>query len=505
MKKIKFKKSLLLGFLGIAVVAGTITAVATSCGNDKDKEKTPDNSGSGGTQNNQQKQSKYVLETFYKATPDSNTSSYVATMNSLIDDGARFILASGYTFDQPLAKSLGEGEGLKHGTVVGLIDQKYNGKANADRIASVEFRTDHGGFAAGIAAAYYLNANQSVFTNEKKQTLKWGGFVGQGYASTLSFIKGFQEGVNYANEKLMNKDIVQENDAKTTKKWIKVEQASAGSSYASGAWGPGEGTVKQIVSQLISNNADIILPVAGGQTVDVTDAAATNTVRPILAIGVDVDQEKNVTLNKESQTFKNVNGGKTILFSIKKEVALAAEGLVTNALEPKPLTGDAAQNALRLGTHSLVGFEKESHFKGKALVGISEPGKKYLIDALKTAGIANVTDYDSAINALVDSDQFALLTVSNTYVGANGVSTEYAFNETSFLDANQTTRKSSENFKNQWNATTNNDEKAKLVKVALGDAGSRIDDQSFNQSTYEGLKSFYETKDIIIPSPTGKK
>ncbi|MCV3734240.1 BMP family ABC transporter substrate-binding protein [Ureaplasma miroungigenitalium] len=498
MKKTKFKKSLLLGFLGTAVTVGAVAAIATSCGNESGNSKDTTTGTTTGT-------TTYALETFYKATPDSNTSSYVATMNSLIDDGARFILASGYTFDKPLANSLGEDEGLKEGTVVGLIDQKYNGKKNYDRIASVEFRTDHGGFAAGIAAAYYLNANQSDFTNDKKKTLKWGGFVGQGYASTLSFIKGFQEGVNYANEKLMGKDIPQDKDAKTIKKWIKVEQASAGNSYASGAWGPGEGTVKTIVSQLISNGADIILPVAGGQTVDVTDAAATNSARPILAIGVDVDQEKNVTLNKDSQTFKQVNEGKTILFSIKKEVSLAAEALVTNALDPKPLTGEATKNALRLGTHSLVGFEQESYFKGKALVGISEPGKKYLINALKTAGIPNVTDYDSAINALVDSNQFAKLTVSNTYVGANGVKMPYEFNETTFLDADETKRKSSENFKNTWNAAKNNDEKAKLVKVALGDAGSRIDDQSFNQSTYEGLKSFYETKNIIIPSPTGKK
>ncbi|MCV3743742.1 BMP family ABC transporter substrate-binding protein [Ureaplasma sp. ES3154-GEN] len=503
MKKLKLNKKILFGLFGASAALLAVAAVAASCAKD-DKNDTKKGGESGKTNNDkgntQAEVSPYVLNTFYRATAGSDTAAFQATFNSLIDDGARYLITTGFSFTGPLSETMGKKEGLAKNTVVGFVDSKYNGEANKDRVASVEFRSDHGGFATGIAAAYYLNANQAAFM-KTKSTLKWGGFVGQGYASTLSFIKGFQEGVKYANTLLANKQVPQANDKNVTKTWVQVGQATAGESFESGAWGPGEGKVATILSSLVSDGADLILPVAGGQTIDAVNTASTNTTRPILVIGVDVPQEDNAALNKTTN-FADLNGGKSVLFSITKRVDLAAQALIDNATKTTALTAKAEDNQFRLGTHSLVGFDEKSYYNGQPLVGVSKAGQQYLIDALKLAGKSTVTDYVSAIREIQNSSQYNELATTSTYTGANQVSKEYTFNETSFLD-NSSSRTSSTAFATVWNSAANKDEKAKLVKLALGDAGSRIDDQSFNQTTYEGLRAFYKANGIILPKPTG--
>ncbi|MCV3743741.1 BMP family ABC transporter substrate-binding protein [Ureaplasma sp. ES3154-GEN] len=478
MKKFQFRKKIFFGFLGIITSFLALTAIAVSCTKQKPK---------------------YELNSFFRATQGGDTSDFAATFKSLIDDGGRFLITTGFSFIDALNQTMGQKDGLANNAVVGFIDAKYTGEKNQERVASVEFRTDHGGFATGIAAAYYLNANQAAFM-KTKNTLKWGGFVGQGYASTLSFIKGFQEGVKYANTLLANKQVPQANDKNVTKTWVEVDQATAGESFESGAWGPGEGKVATILSSLVSDGADLILPVSGAQTIDAVNTASTNTTRPILVIGVDVPQEDNAALNKTTN-FTSVNNGKAILFSITKRLDLAVQALIEGAIKTTALTAKAEDNQFRLGTHSLVGFDEKSYFNNQPLVGVSTPGQQYLIDALKLAGKA-VTDYASAIDELKNSNEFNNLTTTNTYTGANNKTMEYKYNETSFLKIGGN-KKTSIKFAEVWNAANTDEEKAKLVKLALGNAGSRIDDQSFNQTSYEGLKAFYSSKGINIPKPTG--
>lgn len=540
MKKFKLNKKVLFASLAGVFGAAGIVAVAAACSDDSKQNNSgttnqgTTGSSSSGTNNAGNYNSKLTDQEFYGRARDENPSSYHSTYKSLIEDGARHLGLIGFTNASPLASALESGKVLDQNTTVSLIDNKYYGSVGGERVASVTFKADQAGFLAGISAAYYLNANQDQFAKDGK--LKWGGYVGDNYSSTTSFIQGFSFGVMWANEKLSDKEVAQEKNPSTKKTWINVEQATTNTGLISGDFSPSNEKAKSITNELISANANIILPVAGPQT-GATAQIVRGSNSSAVVIGVDSAQElSDINYNREHNT--EINGGKTILFSIIKRVDLAVKETTLKAKQGLALErkeNDMYADSYKLGTHTVADLHEGTKVNNEYLVGVSNPAHKYLVEAVKL-GKENsaATDYNSAIKELSSEEAFTLLsedkssswdtyldqaatkgaprTIKSTVkerglelqklLGGNAFVYgdkvyEYTFEKSSYLTNEKT---GSTGFKQYWDS--NKDNKSALeksVKIVLGNPSSVLRDKSFSQSAYEGLAKFYEENGILIP------
>lgn len=524
MKKSKINKKILFAsFAGVATLA-SVAAIVASC-NDSNKN-------NGGTSQDGNYVSKLVLENFYSkpAGDIGDNPGYHRTYNSLYDDGARMLGLISFSHSGPIAEYFKSSNAKKDLSAV-LIDDKFSGNEGKDRIASVSYRVDQAAFLTGIAAAYYLNANQETFGKDGKLT--WGGYVGLHFTSTSTFIQGFKFGVQWANEKLKDKNINQEDANGTNKKWMNVEQVFA-NKYVAGSFKPDEEGATNIINDLITKKADVILPVAGPQT-NIATSIVSNATDPSVIIGVDTAQELDDVTNRKRITNKTVNDGKTILFSIVKRVDLAMKGAIENASKGAQLTDDITKDAYKLGTHTEASLDKSTYVDDTPLVELSNAGRVYLEQAAKLAGLKAIT-YAQIVDAIQNEDLFKLLsqkgtttlenvatktndgwTLKNEYsnkpfaelqklLGGEVYINEldkklypYSLTGSSYLEEDKTKRSASQEFKKAWDAATTPEAKEKLAKVVLGQNNAVIKDKSFSESAYNGLAAFYKSKKIIIP------
>lgn len=154
----------------------------------------------------------------------------------MANDGKRALLMPGFQHPEKLQNALANDK-FDANSIALILDAVYNNdnKAEfykgADRVADVYFKVDEAAFLGGIAAAYMLNSNQSVFGKDNKLT--WGGYVALNAKNTTNYLAGFDLGVKWANEKLKGKSVKQEG-TQETKTWIEVEQVYASESSAGG-------------------------------------------------------------------------------------------------------------------------------------------------------------------------------------------------------------------------------------------------------------------------------
>lgn len=259
--------------------------------------------------------------------PGSTVAERVSTFKGSFVSGKDVMIVPGFNHEKSLKQIALDSDFRDKGFIWmdGSLPQYKNGESSYSNVSSFSFRAEQSAFLTGIAACVFLNINKHVFNGHGG--LKVGGFVGLPLVSTLDFLAGFQAGVfafnaslknNMNSKNTMDMNETNANPNNSSKGWQEVEFVNLGSNisnWASGSFGVGDGM--QLSRTLINDNhgADMIMAIAGPQTLDLISVAETSN-RPVAVLGVDSAQE-NQNINKPFTTL----GGKKLKDANGKEIS----------------------------------------------------------------------------------------------------------------------------------------------------------------------------------------
>lgn len=313
--------------------------------------------------------------------PGTNNQEKETTFKGIFENGKDIIIAPGFNSQAAIESVIKDSTYSDKGFL--LLDADLE---KASNVSTVIFRMEQAAFQCGVAASEFLSLNESIFG--KDGSLKIGGFVGIPIPSTLDFLIGFQKGMVAWNE---------HNPLKT-----KVEWTTLGNnidSYKSGSFGIGDGRQKS--KELLDKGADVILPIAGPQTLD-TIAEIRLQNRPVIIVAADSAQEDNVGIQQPipglgSNVIKNADGTNStnnniIQFSAVKKLDVAVQGTLTaisNLDGSNIATFDGSQYG-GFGYSNTIALGE----KGESAVGISQAGKAYF-----TQGLGG-TDFGTVVSGL---------------------------------------------------------------------------------------------------------
>ncbi len=183
-----------------------------------------------------------------------------------------------------------------------LFSPKYND------VKSLYFDSSQASFVAGVVSSIYLVSNFSNPDDWKIGT--WGGVP---ITAVINIMSGFESGINFFNEFLLNKDIFSHE---------KVELISPGDEENPSEWYSNFFIANEVgalfANTLIDKGAKLLFPVAGGQTNNAM-SAINNTKENVMLIGIDSDakelfpnsQDKVLTSiikNFEKAAYESVQG-----------------------------------------------------------------------------------------------------------------------------------------------------------------------------------------------------
>lgn len=260
--------------------------------------------------------------------PGATVAERVSTFKGSFVSGKDVMIVPGFNHEKSLKQIALDSDFRDKGFIWmdGVLPEYTNGKSKESysNVSSFSFRAEQSAFLTGIAACVFLNINKEVF-NDDDEKLKVGGFVGLPLVSTLDFLAGFQAGVFAFNASLKNnmtfKNTMNDNETKAnpnniSQGWQRVEFVNLGSNisnWATGSFGVGDGM--QLSRNLVTQGADMIMAIAGPQTLDLISVAETSN-RPVAVLGVDTAQE-NQNINKPFTTL----GGKKLKDANGKEIS----------------------------------------------------------------------------------------------------------------------------------------------------------------------------------------
>ncbi len=148
-------------------------------------------------------------------------------------------------------------------------------EVKAQNVASVVYQTAASGFLAGNLTGLYLNAKKAL--GEKGyDDLKVGMWGGGNFPGVTDFMVGFAYGINYFNQKSEN-----------VNQKIKFVKFGDESQYTDSGFGLGQGKSK--AQFLLSEGAQVLLPVAGAQVSDALLEVQKTSLKNQKIIGVDSD------------------------------------------------------------------------------------------------------------------------------------------------------------------------------------------------------------------------
>ncbi len=237
----------------------------------------------------------------YYVIPSADNSQDRQTLYSRILKDAQLMVVGGYQHKEAITefqKNMPENRGIIY----------LDGVVASPAVNSIVFDTEEIAFYAGYLTAQYLSRNVTEFDKKDSEGLKVGTYGGMNFEAVTAFMGGFQQGVQYWNDNLKDGD----------KKVEFIKLGSSKDSYFSGNFRPGSG--KALSEKLINKGADVILPVAGPQTLD-TLAAIKEKQAHTLVIGVDTDQVLQYTEHSDK-----------FLTSILKKMDIASERAIKHAL-----------------------------------------------------------------------------------------------------------------------------------------------------------------------------
>lgn len=331
----------------------------------------------------------------WKRPGNDDTSRIQAYINAK-NDGSNIVVATGFNQNTALQEisnptNPNHGELAQTGFVFvdGAIDTT-NG-SDPTNIASVSFRADEGSFLAGIATAVYLNLNQNYFTPIKDEagnpvSIGVSSFVGLALPSTISYLNGWRLGLLYWNQYLVKHLNLSTDDDKVLPiSWVTSDgknDAANGldiNSYVSGSFNANEPNATTLTSQMISNKASFIFPIAGPQTQLVVNQISQMSAHTAV-LGVDTAQEnvKNLQVPlKDAPPATSTFINNSIPFSSLKKLDYATENIL-NAIH----TGAVSNGYNGFGWNNIADLSNGG-------VGISDQGLSFLIDPFLGGDITN--------------------------------------------------------------------------------------------------------------------
>lgn len=302
--------------------------------------------------------------------PGTTNSEKETTFKGIFENGKDIIIAPGFNSRDAINNIAQDPAYFNKGFL--LLDAGLDSKAR--NASTVIFRMEQAGFQCGVAASEFLNVNESIFG--KDGALKIGGFVGMPIPSTLDFLIGFQKGMVAWNK---------HNPLEKQIEWTTLGNNI--DSYKSGSFGIGDG--RQISKNLLNAGADVIMPIAGPQTLD-TIAEIRLQNRPVIVVAADSAQEDNSGIQYPipglgSSIIKNADGkdstnNNIIQFSAVKKLDIAVQGTLTaisNLDGSNIATFDGSQYG-GFGYTNIIALGE----KGESALGISQAGRAYFAQGL---------------------------------------------------------------------------------------------------------------------------
>ena len=274
MRKNRIISTLLAAVLGISVLA---TGCGSSQGGAKggfkvgmvtDSGTIDDKSFNQGTWEGVKKAAEELkLESKYLKPGGKTEADYLKEMGNLYDAGFKFIVCPGYMFSAAIFKAQDKYTDAKFVFIDGVPNSGEKGAKDVvkDNTVSIFFAEQESGFVAGVATAVHLKEGDV-------------GFIGGiEIPPVQKFNWGFQQGVNYANEKL------------GTKISMKAENVVYQGSFDNTAAG------QQLAAQMFDRGVKAIFCAAGGVGAGAINEAKARVAagKEVWIVGVDVDQYKD--------------------------------------------------------------------------------------------------------------------------------------------------------------------------------------------------------------------
>ncbi|WP_248928853.1 BMP family lipoprotein [Paenibacillus hamazuiensis] len=238
------------------------------------------------------------LEKKYLKPTGTTEADYTKEIGNLYDAGFKFIVTPGFKFETSIFKAQDKYKDAKFVLIDGSPHAGDNKPVVKENTVSIFFAEHEAGFLAGVATAVQLKEGQAGFIG------------GMSIPPVQKFNWGFQQGVNYANEKL------------GTKLTIKQENVIYQGSFDNVAAGG------QLAAQMFDRGVNVIFAAAGGVGVGAINEAKTraNAGKTAWIVGVDVDQYKDGVYSGDKSV---------ILTSAMKKIDHAAYDMVKAEAEGK--------------------------------------------------------------------------------------------------------------------------------------------------------------------------
>ncbi len=233
--------------------------------------------------------------------PDGETlADYSARIKDLYDGEFKFIVAPGFKFEQAIFEAQDKYKDAKFVIIDGSPNNGLEGSEKVEKVGdntvAISFAEEQSGFMAGVAAALELKEGDLGFVGGMKipavQKYNW----------------GFQQGVQYANEKL------------GTKMTIKAENVIYQGTFNSADAG------QQLAATMYDRGVKAVFAAAGGTGSGVITEAKTRAKQgqKVWAIGVDTDQYSEGEYE---------SGKSAILTSAMKKIDVTTYNLIKDELD----------------------------------------------------------------------------------------------------------------------------------------------------------------------------
>ncbi|WP_221585505.1 BMP family protein [Microbacterium sp. G2-8] len=196
----------------------------------------------------------------------TNANDYGPNLDQLVAQGCDFIVSVGFNLSAATVESATANPDVMYAIIDDWADNDFDGETDAPNIRPLVFNTAEAAYLGGYAAAAW---------SEQTGVSKVGTFGGGEIPSVMVFMDGFQLGVEKFNE-----------DKDASVDFVGWDTESQKGLFTGGF--EANDTARQTAQQVLSQGADVILPV-GGPIYTSAIAAIRESYPDSLILGVDSD------------------------------------------------------------------------------------------------------------------------------------------------------------------------------------------------------------------------
>ncbi|WP_339040827.1 BMP family ABC transporter substrate-binding protein [Spiroplasma endosymbiont of Apeira syringaria] len=244
------------------------------------------------------------MKTRWIISRDSTVSTLQNNYNLATFAGAKTIIVVGFNHLGALTPAI-KNQYKKLGVRFILVDAKLEKPVD---VACLSYSAEQSGFLSGLAGAIWLAANHETYDDNGLKMSTFGSLPAD---TIVSYMMGYYWGVYYFNKyrnsndnllEMTNAIRIKEGKEKIEKWTNKFDiHFDKIAKQFTGSFESGTKSSKAITSQLIDGyKDDIVMPVAGAQTIDLVSAVKNSTTNSkAKIIGVDVDQSVQYSYAKD--------------------------------------------------------------------------------------------------------------------------------------------------------------------------------------------------------------